>query len=79
MLTTTHHNTDFVTKHEHLPRTKTVTLVLPKERKMDMGFGTWNVRSQCRAGSLTVAAGELSRYKMGLMGRRELGGTQRAQ
>jgi hypothetical protein len=24
----------------------------PKQRKMDMRFGTWNVRSLCRAASL---------------------------
>ena len=31
-----------------------------------MRFGTWNVRSLCRAGSLTAAARELERYKLDL-------------
>jgi len=44
-------------------------LVQPKQRKMDMRFGMRNVRSPCRAGSLTAAARELSRYKLDLLGR----------
>jgi hypothetical protein len=32
-----------------------------------MRFGTWNVRILYRAGSLTVAARELSRYKLDLV------------
>jgi hypothetical protein len=31
---------------------------------MDVRFGTWNVRSQYRAVSLTAAASELARYKL---------------
>jgi hypothetical protein len=31
-----------------------------------MRFGTWNVRSLYRAGSLTAATGELARYKLDL-------------
>ena len=38
------------------PRTWTDTLVQPKQRKRDMRFGTWNVRSLYRAGSLTAVA-----------------------
>jgi len=30
-------------------------------------FGTWNVRSLYRAGSITAAARELSRYKLDLV------------
>jgi hypothetical protein len=30
----------------------------PKQRKMDMRFGTWNVRSMYRAGSLRTVAEE---------------------
>lgn len=26
----------------------------PKQKKMDMKFGTWNVKDLCRAGSLTT-------------------------
>ena len=33
-----------------------------------MRFGTWNVRSRYRVGSLTAAAGELARYKLDLVG-----------
>jgi hypothetical protein len=44
------------------PRTWTDTLVRPKQRKEDMRFGTWNVRSMYRAGSVTAAAMELARY-----------------
>jgi len=44
----------------------------PKQRKKDMRFGTWNVRSLYRAGSLTAAARELSRYKLDLVGVQEV-------
>jgi len=46
-----------------------------------MRFGTWNVRSLYRAGSITAAARELARYKLDLVGVqcRRLGGTERAQ
>jgi len=52
-----------------------------KKWKRDMRFGTWNVRSLYRAGSLTAAAGELARYKLDLVGVQEVrwdkGGTVR--
>jgi len=47
-------------------------LVRPKQRKRDMRFGTWNVRSLYRAGSLTAAARELARYKVDLVGVQEV-------
>jgi len=37
-----------------------------------MRFGTWNVRSLYRAGSLTAAARELARYKLDLAGVQEV-------
>ena len=43
-----------------------------------MIFGTWNVRSLYRSGSLTAAARELARFKLDLMGvqvRWDKGGT----
>jgi len=40
--------------------------------KRDMRFGTWSVRSQCRAGSLTAAARELEVYKLDLVGVQEV-------
>jgi len=47
-----------------------------------MRLGTWNVRSLYRAGSLTVAARELARYKLHLVHvqvvRWDKGGTVRA-
>jgi hypothetical protein len=47
-----------------------------------MRFGTWNVRSLCRSGSLTTDARELARYKLDLVGVQEVswdeGGTVRS-
>ena len=37
-----------------------------------MRFGTWNVRSLYRAGSLRAAARELARYKVDLVGVQEV-------
>jgi exonuclease III len=49
---------------------------------MDMRFGTWNVRSMYRAGSLRAVAEEISKYKLDLVGVQELrwggGGTEPA-
>jgi hypothetical protein len=40
----------------------------PKQKKMDMKYGTWNVRSMYRAGSLRAVAEEISKYKLDLVG-----------
>jgi hypothetical protein len=40
---------------------------------MDMRFGTWNVRSMHRAGSLRAVAEEISKYKLDLVGVQEVG------
>jgi hypothetical protein len=49
---------------------------------MDMRFGTWNVRSMYRAGSLRAVAEEISKYKLNLVGVQEVrcdwGGTEPA-
>jgi exonuclease III len=49
---------------------------------MDMRFGTWNVRSLYRAGSLMTVSKELSKYKLDLVGVQEVrwdrGGTKPA-
>jgi hypothetical protein len=49
---------------------------------MDMRFGTWNVRSLYRAGSLMTVSKELAGYKLDLVGVREIrwegGGTEPA-
>jgi hypothetical protein len=42
------------------PRTWTDALEQPKPRKMDIRFGTWNVRSLYRSGSLKTVSGELT-------------------
>ena len=39
-----------------------------KQRKKDIRFGTWNVRSLYRAGPLTATATELVRYELYLVG-----------
>ena len=53
-----------------------------RQRKRDIKVGTWNVRSLYRAGSLMVAARELARYKLDIVGAQEVrwdkGGTVRA-
>jgi hypothetical protein len=55
---------------------------LPKLKKMDMRFGTWNVRSVYRAGSLMAVVKEMSEYKFALVGVEEIrwdrGGTKPA-
>jgi hypothetical protein len=54
----------------------------PKLKKMDMGFGTWNVRTMYRAGSLMTAEEEIPKYKLDLVGVQEVrwdrGGTEAA-
>jgi hypothetical protein len=39
---------------------------------MDKRFGTWNVRSLYRAGSLMTVSRELSRYRLDLVGTQEV-------
>jgi exonuclease III len=39
---------------------------------MDMRFGTWNVRSLYRIGSLTTVARELGKYKLDLVSVQEV-------
>jgi hypothetical protein len=49
---------------------------------MDMRFGTWNVRSMYRAGSLRAVAEEISKYRLDLVEVQEVrsggGGTDSA-
>jgi hypothetical protein len=49
------------------PSDSTDTVVRPKQRKRDMKFCTWNVRSLYRAGSHTAASRELAGYKLDLV------------
>jgi hypothetical protein len=50
---------------------------------MDMSFGTWNIRSLYRAGSLLTVSRELARCKLDLVGVQEVrwegGGTKPAR
>jgi exonuclease III len=39
---------------------------------MDMRFGTWNVRTIYRAGTLRAVAEEISKYKLDLVGVQEV-------
>jgi hypothetical protein len=39
---------------------------------MDMRFGTWNVRSMYRAGSLRAVMEDISKYKLHLVGVHEV-------
>jgi exonuclease III len=47
-------------------------LVRPKQRKRDVKFSTWNVRSLYRACSFTAAGRELARYELDLVGVQEV-------
>jgi hypothetical protein len=44
----------------------------PKLMKMDMRFGTWNLRTMYRAGSLITVAEEMPKYKLDLVGIQEV-------
>jgi hypothetical protein len=44
----------------------------PKLRKMDMRFGTWNVRSLYRTGSLVTVAKAISKHELDLVGVQEV-------
>jgi hypothetical protein len=70
-------------KDHKKPRTCTDSLAKwPKQRKMDKRFGTWNVRSMYRAGSLRRVADEIWKCKLDLVGVQEVrwgaGGTEPA-
>ena len=69
---TLHRKKYHITKCLQEPRTWTDTLVRSKQRKRDMRFGAWNVRSLYKAGSLTAASRELARYKLDLVGMQEV-------
>jgi hypothetical protein len=68
-------------KHYTEPRNKTDCLAQPKHWKIDMRFGTWNVRSLHRSHSLKTVAVGLGKYKLDLVGvqvRWDKGATERA-
>jgi hypothetical protein len=67
-LTTLHLKKKLVMTNLHKPQTWRDTLdKRPKIRNMDTRFGTWNVRSLYRAGSLMIVLRELARYKLDLV------------
>jgi hypothetical protein len=55
----------------------------PKHRKIDVRFGTCNVRSPYRTGALKTVATEFGKYELALVGVKEVrwekGGTERAE
>jgi hypothetical protein len=51
----------FVSKYVQGPWKWTDSLALPKHRKSDVRFGTWNVRSLYRTGSFKTVAMELGK------------------
>jgi hypothetical protein len=72
-----------VTKDHKKPHTWAESLdKRPKRKKMDMRFGTWNVRSMYRAGSLRAVAEVISKYNLDLVGVQQVrwdgGGTEPA-
>jgi hypothetical protein len=68
-LTTPHRKKQIRYEKLHKPRTWTDSLDgRPKRRNMDMIFGTGNVNSLYRAGSLMTVSSELSRYRLHLVG-----------
>jgi endonuclease/exonuclease/phosphatase family metal-dependent hydrolase len=82
-LTTPHPKKKPVTNNLHKPRTWTDILdKRPKLWNTDIRFGTWNVRSLYRVGSLKTVSRELARYKLVLVGVQEVrwegGGTEPA-
>jgi hypothetical protein len=60
-----------VAKYVEGPRKWTDSLARPKHWKRDMKFGTWNVRSLYRVGSLKTVGRELGKHKIDLVGVQE--------
>jgi hypothetical protein len=56
----------------HVPRVWTDPSVRPKQWKRDMTFGTRNLKSLYRSGSLTIAARKLSSHKLDVVGVQEV-------
>jgi hypothetical protein len=72
-LTTPQHKNMLVTRDHTKPQTWTDSLdKRPRRKKIDMRFGTWNVRRMYNAGSLGAVAEEISKYKLDLVGVQEV-------
>jgi hypothetical protein len=68
-LTIPQHKNKLVVKNNKEPQTRTDSLdKRPKGWNMDMRFGTWNIRSLYREGSIMTLLKELSRYRLYLVG-----------
>jgi hypothetical protein len=68
-LTTPHRKSKLVTKCINEPQTWTDSLDNRlKRRNMDMRFGTWDIGSLYRVGTLMTVSRELSRYRFDLVG-----------
>ena len=73
-LTTSHCKNKGVQKDYIGPRNWTDNLEPPWQRKMEMKFETWNVRSLYRAGALGSVISEIGKYRMDLGGVHKSGG-----
>jgi hypothetical protein len=71
-LTTPTIKLNVVTKHYTHPWAMPDCLAQPKHCKLDMRFGTWNVWSLYRSGSLKMVARKLGKYKLDLVGVQEV-------
>jgi hypothetical protein len=65
-LTTPQHKNKLIMKGLRLGQIPWIKI--PNLRYMDMRYGTWNVRSLYRAGSLVTVSKELSEYNLDLVG-----------
>jgi hypothetical protein len=59
-------------KRLHMPWTWTDFWINNLSGNMDVRFGIWNIKSLNRAGSLMTVSGEVSKYKLDLMGGQEV-------
>ena len=67
-LTTSHCKTKDVQERHAGPQNWTDNLERPWQRKMEMRFGTWKVRSLYRVGALCSVTNEIDKYRMDLVG-----------
>jgi hypothetical protein len=68
----TPHRKKFLLLRNVSKRLEPDSLARPKQWKKDMRFGTWNIRSLCRVGTIKSVVGELEKYKLDLVGVQEV-------
>jgi hypothetical protein len=61
-----------VTKCHRAPWNWTVSSERPRQRKMDVRFRTWDIRSRCRADPLKIEVSELAKYNLDVMAVQEV-------